>query len=331
MGIFFRLTLLRISLLIINITLQNSSFLSIAINQLNNFIYLQRLRDMIVQSYSGECSFSKGSNCFFTENKRADIYEQKYNTNKEINTENKNEIKKYNDKTIIDINKEWMDFYIKSRNVGLISSFTELNEYLTQYQEYILSKSDTSQIPLPLTLRLSLTFESYDDMTIKEDIYAYPSKPVQFLTETIYIEFIGKLKLRYGEDLKLRDQMKYPSKTFGIIESSNLFIKLGGKQFVCESFFIRIREAKIRKLNINGYLGNIKAFSMSRDINFMTDKDWLKIDLPSTKVDRIELPGGIDIDNFRFTIETIQQYDISVHFHNKYVRSIEELIHDNDI
>ena len=79
MGIFFRLTLLRVSLLIINITLQNSSFLSIAINQLNNFIYLQRLRDMIVQSYSGECSFSKGSNCFFTENKRAEIYEQKYN------------------------------------------------------------------------------------------------------------------------------------------------------------------------------------------------------------------------------------------------------------
>ena len=29
--------------------------------------------------------------------------------------------------------------------------------------------------------------------TIKEDIYAYPSKPVQFLTETIYIEFIGIL------------------------------------------------------------------------------------------------------------------------------------------
>ena len=70
---------------------------------------------------------------------------------------------------------------------------------------------------------------------------------------------------------------------------------------------------------------------MTREINFMTEKNWLKIDLPSTKIDRLVLPGGIDVDNFRFVIETIQQYDVSVHFHANYVNNIEELINDSDI
>ena len=74
------------------------------------------------------------------------------------------------------------------------------SEYINQYKDYISSNSDDSSILQPLTLKLSLTFESYDDITIKEDIYAYPSKPVHFMTETIYIEIIGKLRLHFGEN-----------------------------------------------------------------------------------------------------------------------------------
>ena len=308
--------------LIIQISFYNSTYLSVGINQLNNFIYLERLKDLTLQSYSEECSLSKGPNCYFAENQRSEIYEKNDN-NKQIYSDSSN--------TIIDNEKEWMNLYIKSKEVGFLNSFYDLNDYITQYKNYILSNSDTSQIPQPLTLRLSLTFESYDDITIKQDIYAYPSKPIQFLTETIYIEIIGKLRLHYGEDLKIKDQIRYPTKTFGIIESNNLIIKLGGKKFTCESFFLRIRDTKLRTINVNGFSGNIKAFSMTREINFMTEKNWLKIDLPSTKIDRLVLPGGIDVDNFRFVIETIQQYDVSVHFHANYVKNIEELISDSDI
>ena len=317
----FPLSFIRILILIIYLKFQNSTFLPVGLNQLNNFIYLERLKDLTLQSYSEECSLSKGPNCFFIENKINELYKQ--NNSKELITSD--------DKTILNIEKEWMDLYSKSKTMGYLNSFTELNDYITQYKTYISSNSDLSQIPQPLTLRLSLTFESYDDITIKQDIYAYPSKPVQFLTETIYIEIIGKLLLRYGEDLKLKDQIKYPCKTFGIIESDNLIIKLGGKRFVCESFYLRIRDEKMRVLSISGYTGNIKTFSMTRDINFMAEKSWMKIDLPSSKIDRLVLPGGIDVDNFRFVIETIQQYDISVHFHANYVKNIKELITDEDI
>ena len=308
--------------LIIQVSFHNSTYLSVGINQLNNFIYLERLKDLTLQSYSEECSLSKGPNCYFAENQRSEIYEKNDN-NKQIYSDSSN--------TIIDNEKEWMNLFIKSKEKGFLNSFYDLNDYITQYKNYILSNSDTSQIPQPLTLRLSLTFESYDDITIKQDIYAYPSKPIQFLTETIYIEIVGKLRLHYGEDLKIKDQIKYPTKTYGIIESNNLIIKLGGKKFICESFFLRIRDQKISTININGFSGNIKAFSMTREINPITEKSWIKIDLPASKIDRLVLPGGIDVDNFKFMIDTIQHYDIAVHFHTNYVRNVEELIKDSDI
>ena len=311
-----------IIVLIIQISFYNSTYLSVGINQLNNFIYLERLKDLTLQSYTEECSLSKGPNCYFAENQRSEIYEKNDN-NKQIYSDSSN--------TIIDNEKEWMNLFIKSKEKGFLNSFYDLNDYITQYKNYILSNSDTSQIPQPLTLRLSLTFESYDDITIKQDIYAYPSKPIQFLTETIYIEIVGKLRLHYGEDLKIKDQIKYPTKTYGIIESNNLIIKLGGKKFICESFFLRIRDQKISTININGFSGNIKAFSMTREINPITEKNWIKIDLPASKIDRLVLPGGIDVDNFKFMIDTIQHYDIAVHFHTNYVRNVEELIKDSDI
>ena len=321
MEIIFIHSFIGIVVLIIQISFYNSTYLSVGINQLNNFIYLERLKDLTLQSYFEECSLSKGPNCYFAENQRSEIYEK--NDNKQIYSDSSN--------TIIDNEKEWMNLFIKSKEKGFLNSFYDLNDYITQYKNYILSNSDTSQIPQPLTLRLSLTFESYDDITIKQDIYAYPSKPIQFLTETIYIEIVGKLRLHYGEDLKIKDQIKYPTKTYGIIESNNLIIKLGGKKFICESFFLRIRDQKISTININGFSGNIKAFSMTREINPITEKNWIKIDLPASKIDRLVLPGGIDVDNFKFMIDTIQHYDIAVHFHTNYVRNVEELIKDSDI
>jgi hypothetical protein len=335
MEIKFPSSFLRILILIINIVIYDSSFLSFGINQFNNFIYLEKLLDYASQTYTQRCTFTEGPSCFFIENMRSKIYEQENNIEEEIDEENNNNInykkEQIIDTTILDLDNDWMKFFIKSKKIGLLNSITELSVYITQYKNNILSNSEDPKVLQPLTLKLGLTFESYDDTTIKGDIYAYPSKPVHFITETIYIEIVGKLRMHYGEDLGLTDQSKYPTKTFGIIESNNLVIKLGGKQFICESFFLRLRDMSIKNIKVEGYLGNIKAFSMTRDINPLIDKEWIKIELPNTKIDRILLPGGIDVDNFKFKIETYQHYDISAHFHSKYEKSQEELINDNDI
>lgn len=56
-----------------------------------------------------------------------------------------------------------------------------------------------------------------------------------------------------------------------------------------------------------------------------------KITLPHSQIDRILIPGGIEVDNFSFVIETKKQYDISVHFHSNQKQRIDELIKDSDI
>ena len=125
--------------------------------------------------------------------------------------------------------------------------------------------------------------------------------------------------------------MRYPCKTFGIIESSNLNIKLGGKKFICEFFYFRTRKENIAKINIEGYLGNTKVYSVPKEINYINKKNWIKIILPNSEIDRLLLPGGIDVDNFKFVIPTLKQFDITVQFHANKNQRISNLVEDSDI
>ena len=321
-----QIIIMIIFLLMININEYISSFLPNGINQLNYFIYLDRMKQYSVQNFFKECSLSMGPNCFFSENKRINNYIKE---NGEFDNDNYD--LDFNLNEISDYQKQWMNFYDKSRKTDFFIKYTEINEYLSKYKDNLLSRNDSDQIPPSLNLRLGLTFESYDDITIKGDTYAYPSKPVKFNTEYIYIEIIGKLRLHYGEDLNLQNQMRFPSKTFGIIESPNLKIRLGGKIFICEFFFLRLRNENIRKINIEGYLKNRKIFTVQKALNESAKNDWVKLPLQNKEIDTLVIPGGIDVDNFRFIIATNEQYYITVQFHANDKQRIKNLVEDNDI
>ena len=315
------LMFVRMLLLLLNVKKYISSFLPVGINQLNYFIYLDRLKENIFQNIFQKCSLSNGPNCYYMENIKSIKYEE---DNSQLNDNEK----KTNE--VLDIKKEWMDIYIKAKKDNYIFTLNEINTYISEYKKYILSKNDSEQIPSPINLRLRLTFESYDDITIKGDIYAYPSKPVKFNTEYVYIEIFGKLRLHYGEDLKLKNQMRYPSKTFGIIESPNLTIRLGKKLFICEYLFVRIRDDNNNKIKIEGCLENERIFTVNKDMNYNKNK-WVKITLPNKEIDNIIIPGGVEVDNFSFVISTKKQYDITVHFHANNKKRIINLVEDNDI
>ena len=304
------LILYMISLLfIVNIQENLSIYLSCGVNQLNNFIYLDRMKIYTFQNYSQICSLNMGPNCYFIEDKNILKYET---NNNELNIENK----------ISDINfdykREWMETYRKSKMSSYLNNYIEINSIIQEYKNNLLKRND------------SKTFESYDDITINGDIYAYPSKSITFFTENIIIEIIGKLRLHYGEDIKINKQIKYPTKTFGIVETPQVTIRLGGKRFICEFFFLRIRDAVKNKENVYGYFGQSKVFSISIG-KYIENKTWNKINLPQTQIDRIILPKGIDVDNFKFVIETNEQYDITVQFHYNKKERIKNLVEDDDI
>ena len=315
----FLIIFIQITLFIININENISSYLPIGLNQFNNYIYSNRMKIFIVQNETKKCSLHNGPNCYYVENK---IMSNNDNGENNGNSNNKN----------LDYKKEWINIYSKSNELSFLNIYKEITTNTLKYKNYISPKNDTEQVPQPTNLYLSLTFESYDDITIKGDTYAYPSKTINFFTEMIYIEIIGKLRLQYGEDLQLKNQMRYPCKTFGIIESSNLNIKLGGKKFICEYFYLRSRNDNIYKVSIEGYFGNKKIFSVSKEINYANKKSWLKVTLPpNSEIDRLVLPGGIDVDNFKFVIPTLKQFDITAQFHANRNKRTKILVEDSDI
>ena len=313
---------INIILLIININKYISSYLPSGLNQLNNFIYLDRMKIFSYQKLYEKCSLKMGPNCYYAEEQRSLEYE------KDINSNNINEIEL---NSPLDQKKEWMNIYFKSKISDYSEVYEEISNDITNYKKYILSNNDPEQIPPSINLYLGLTFESYDEQTIKGDVYALPSKQITFFTEYVYIEITGKLRLRYGEDLKLKNQMKYPTKTYGIIESNNLMIKLGNKLFICEFFFTRVRDKNVKRIKIEGYLGNVKIYSVEKEVNFMHQNAWTKVSLPNSKIDRLILPKGLEIDNFRFVIETKRQYDIEVQYHANKQKRTKDLVNDDDI
>jgi hypothetical protein len=316
----FLIIFIQITLLIINIKENISSYLPIGLNQFNNYIYSNRMKIFIMQNETKKCSIHNGPNCYFVEN----IIMSNNNNNDKNNDDS--------DNTYLDYKKEWMNIFSKSNELSFLNIYNEINTNTLKYKNYISPKNDNEQVLHPTNLYLSLTFESYDDITIKGDTYAYPSKSIHFFTEMINIEIIGKLRLQYGEDLQLKNQMRYPCKTFGIIESLNLNIKLGGKKFICEYFYLRSRNDNIYKVSIEGYFGNTKIFSVSKEINYTNKKSWLKVTLPTnSEIDRLLLPGGIDVDNFKFVIPTLKQFDITAKFHANRNKRTKILVEDSDI
>lgn len=316
------LSYISLSILIININECLANYLTCGLKQLNNFLYKDRMKIFTIQNLYQQCSMSMGPNCYYTENIKITKYES---GNVELNSDN--EISS----DISDFKKEWIELYYKSKDTDFYQAYNDLDFQTSDYIKKFSSKNDSQQIPPPINLYLSLTFESYDDITIKGDFYAYPSKPVRFNTENIYIEIIGKLRLTYGEDSKINNAMKYPSKTYGIIESATLGIRLGGKEFICDYFFLRIKNEKIHQISIEGHLGKTKIFTVQKEVRYFKKKVWNRIALPEQKIDRLSLPGGIEVDNFHFIMETMKQYYITVQFHNKYKERIKDLVQDSDI
>ena len=309
-------------ILISNINENFSSFLPVGLNQINNFLYLDRMKVITFQNFTQKCSLNMGPNCYYIE----DIKSQSYKTEDlEINDDTPLSEDYQEHKT------KWRNIYNKSKESNYFNIYNELNRNMSEYIFKFNSKNDSEQVPPSLDLILSLTFESYDALTIRSDIYAYPSKVIRFYTENIHLEIIGKLKLHYGENLKLKNENSYPSKTYGIIESPDLNIRLAGKKFICTHFFLKLRDENIYKINIQGYLENRKVFSIQKEMRHMNNEIWNKINLPKQQIDTLVLPGGIDVDNFKFIIETRKQYDIDVQFHANNKQRIKILVEDNDI
>ena len=310
-------------ILLINIQKYLSSFLNSGINQFNDFIYLQRIKDFIKQNKSNSCSLSDGPNCLFTDN----LY---YNS--KIFDKNNNNYSP---------EKEWYKF--KNNSTSVNELYKNINTKIINYLNYHKISKDTSRNQPVFDFEAGLNFNVFDSDTKKKDLILESHIFITFLDNSIPIFLEGKLRLRYdNKKIIVKGNIDYPSNTFLIIESNNLKISMNKKYFKCKSFFIRpynknndkikiIGQLK-KHINIEGYDGNKLIFSTSVNFSYSDEKFWHKISLSSTAfITKLVIPGEIEVDNFLFSIKGNYLYEIESQFYNHPTQKSVTLINDDEI
>jgi hypothetical protein len=101
------------------------------------------------------------------------------------------------------------------------------NYYINKSQKYIKDNTPKSNIndSPQMKLRMYLTFQSFDSETKYNDILMPETKVFSFQVSQIILKTQGKLRLRYNrESFPYKQPSDYPSNTYGIIESKELFL-----------------------------------------------------------------------------------------------------------
>lgn len=321
---------IRIFIILFLFKLSFLSFLQNGINQLSNLIYLQRLSILAFQSYSNKCSFSEGPYCFYFEPYYIRALEKENQTLK----------KDFIEKKWISINYDYNEFS------SYQDLFSDLEQKITNYYKKNVDKIDKNQkVPIQEE-QIGITFERYDPITINNDIYLEKRTYISSQSGTIPLIIDGVIKLKYDKtNLIVKNMMDYPSKTYAIIESNRVSISLDGKKFRIISFFVRPRNrfsdenhkvtiigSMTKFIMIEGYNDNKLVFSTNYQFSYFDEKQWTKIIIDNNVfINKLRLPGNIEIDNISLSVEGSKVYNIESLFYNDPKRKTIELISDNDI
>lgn len=315
-----------ILLILINISL--SSFLLSGINQLNNFIYFQRLTYYNYQNTNNRCSLIEAPYCFYIEPLYIKLLEKENNIIK----------KDY-------IEKDWISLINNLNIYNFQEKYEDLASKIQNYYNKNIYENDKVQKAPIQEYQICITFEKYDSITIHKDIYLDKISYILYENEKIPLVVEGKIRLKYEKLNSINTNIiDYPSKTYAIIESNSVEISLNGKFFKIISFYIRPKimykdeNYKItiigsinRNIHIEGFNNQKLVFSTNYHFSYSDEKYWNKIFISNDLfINKLVIPGNFEIDNILLS-ECNEVYDIQSLFNHDPKKKIMDLINDNDI
>ena len=306
------------------------SFLQNGINQLSSLIYLQRLSILSFQSYSNQCSFSEGPYCFY--------FEPFYI--RSLESENQTLKKDFTEKKWISINYDYNEYS------SYQDLYNDLEKKMENFYQKNLDKIDKNQkVPIQEE-QIGITFERYDSITINNDIYLEKRTYLSSPSGTIPLIIDGIIKLKYDKtNIIVQNMMDYPSKTYAIIESNRVSLSLDGKKFRIISFYVRPKNrysdgnhkvtiigTMTKFIMIEGFNDNKLVFSTNYQFSYFDEKQWSKIIIDNNIfINKLVLPGHLEMDNISLSVEGSKVYNIESLFYNDPNRKTIDLISDNDI
>ena len=207
------------------------------------------------------------------------------------------------------------------------------NYYINESQKYIkdnIPKSNINDSP-QMKLRMYLTFQSFDSETKYNDILMPETKVFSFQVSQIILKTQGKLRLRYNrESFSYKQPSDYPSNTYGIIESKELFLIFNT---IVEMEYFYIRSHKKSNTNLYTEIQTFKEDTLvySTRIHLSNNRIWTKVSFPGILFDTLKIPGGNEIDNLLFTCMTKNQYNVEIHFYSLNDNKKIDLIKESDL
>jgi hypothetical protein len=282
------------------------------------------------QSYSKQCSFSEGPFCFY--------FEPFYI--RSLESENQTLKTEFTEKKWISINYDYNEYS------SYQDLYNDLEKKMENFYQKNLDKIDKNQkVPIQEE-QIGITFERYDSITINNDIYLEKRTYLSSPSGTIPLIIDGIIKLKYDKtNIIVQNMMDYPSKTYAIIESNRVSISLDGKKFRIISFYVRPKNrysdgnhkvtiigTMTKFIMIEGFNDNKLVFSTNYQFSYFDEKQWTKIIIDNNIfINKLVLPGHLEMDNISLSVEGSKVYNIESLFYNDPNRKTIDLISDNDI
>ena len=264
------------SLTFINI---NSTIIKEGYHFFDLFYYRDYYKALTKQKKSNQCSIENGPSCYYIKGKNEDLISS--------------ELKK------IYPSKETF------KRESPENILTKIKETTTSIQgkdpEEI--KEEVYSFDTPYMVSLYLTFESYDEKTKYNDIYAPEIIDNQYEAGRLTLTITGKLRLtqKNAEQYEskglfdLRDEG--PKKTYAYVESKEVIFKFSSRSSINSLY---IKKNKFNKNNKTFFLYGYKnghRYIITKVENVPSYK-WVKVNGNGEKYDYIGLIRGFDYDNF---------------------------------
>jgi len=264
------------SILFINI---NTKIISEGYHFFDIFYYRDFYQNIITQKKNNKCSIEDGPSCYYIKSKDEDIISSEL---KEL----------YPDK----------EFFKKESNEKIYSKI-KASTKLIQGKDVKEIEEEIYSFDTPYMVSLYLTFESYDEKTKDNDIYAPETIDNQYETGRLTLTISGKLRLsqknaeKYESKLVVNLREEGPKKTYAYVESKEVIFKFSSKSSIN---YLYIKKNRYNLKNKNFYLyGYVNGHRhIISKVENVPSSRWIKVNGNGEMYDSIGLIRGFDYDNF---------------------------------
>ena len=264
------------SLTFINI---NSTIIKEGYHFFDLFYYRDYYKALTKQKKSNQCSIENGPSCYYIKGKNEELISS--------------ELKK------IYPSKET---FKRESPENILTKIKEATT-LIQGKDPEEIKEEVYSFDTPYMVSLYLTFESYDEKTKDNDIYAPETIDNQYETGRLTLTISGKLRLsqknaeKYESKLVVNLREEGPKKTYAYVESKEVIFKFSSKSSIN---YLYIKKNRYNLKNKNFYLyGYVNGHRhIISKVENVPSSRWIKVNGNGEMYDSIGLIRGFDYDNF---------------------------------